>query len=485
MSTYLIRHVQKFQHSSRERTKIFLESQQVNLVELSIEQKEKLMLLEKDMMIKKKQKDQGKKLAEDTGIPLDVVTFDVVRLAMTLGLIKSKAIREGKLPDDKKPNLLEMFLGKNQNQTFSKHKFLLTDIPLNFSQANVFMLEEEKLFHLQEQNRKEFHEMEKIVNIYLEKNIQQIKTKIGFHPETCCLEDFRKEAMSFFNDTVDSLCEEDVTIYEKNLMIQDLNFLRKFIIGIVDIITLQQLLTFHVKMMKDLNISTKNIQKSFTFFEAVLILFPDFHLKIPRRQEIDGILFNLQINSFFSDVSFVPFQFATIKKKLDTLLYLIVHVKDIVQFSLLKAQNNCIGFLPPLSFFLLKRITVEKVRLWCLDPFLFHLRQKMKTFLNKNLISLFRLIHFETFQHNVFSSHIFSFFVFRRLIKNLVFINSRKFDIFLQSLIRKYAQIVPTEHDFFNAHQLFQEKEPIISTCVSRQTILSWLFDNFKQNSLL
>ena len=76
-------------------------------LELSEEQKIKLQKLEIEMSQKKAQQE---KTASSTGIPVDIVGLDVVKIGIMLGLIKNKDLFENNV---KTKSLLQILMGED------------------------------------------------------------------------------------------------------------------------------------------------------------------------------------------------------------------------------------------------------------------------------------------------------------------------------------------------------------------------------------
>ena len=133
-SKALADHINLYNHTSDLRTRQCLQRLQTNLVEFSPEQKSKLKKLEHEMSTKDRMKPYNKKTSEDTGLPENVVSMDVIKVAMFLGMIKNKN------KPKKKSTLLDLLLGKDPDKVnYTKHEVDLNLVPFGYTASSVTM----------------------------------------------------------------------------------------------------------------------------------------------------------------------------------------------------------------------------------------------------------------------------------------------------------------------------------------------------------
>ncbi len=481
-------HINLYNRASDLRTRQCLQRLRTNLVEFSPEQKTKLKKLEHEMNTKDRMKLYNKKTSEDTGLPENVVSMDVIRVAMFLGMIKNKN------KPNQKSTLLDLLLGKNSPKiTYTKHEVDLKLIPFGYAPSSVIMPQDEKLDLLKAQLESEIKYMTSRINSVLRSYIKQIQTQVAFDSTKVDPDTFLDEGITFLNEAVEVICDPDETADEKQELIKNLSFVRSFLMAVMPIPKYKTLLSNHLRMLHDLN---KPVMPTLCSWDTRLILYPGFQYKIPTVEEAQRVFFNLQLQAYLEDLQYQPFDFNLVRDKVCSEALLVCNVTDVLKFTLLKLQNNNIGYLdhksdpdgpPKWSFYLLKELQGE-VRLWACDLYLYSLTTNLRKVLNQYLADSFRIIYYHQYGHNIYMPDFVKGYcrdIYVNLLNNLLFVNGPGFDAYLKSQVQKSALIIPTEYDFFNMRTLSWNAQRFTQTLtVGPIKVLTWLFKEYDLSDL-
>lgn len=483
----LANHINLYNHASDLRTRQCLQRLHTNMVEFSPEQKTKLKKLEREMIAKDRMKPYNKKTSENTGLPENVVSMDVIKVAMFLGMIKNKN------KPNKKSTLLDLLLGKEPDKVkYEKHKVDLKLVPLGYRNASITMPQDEKLDLLKAQHESEVKYMTDRINSVLKSYVKQIQTQVAFDSAKVDPDTFLDEGIAFLNEAVEVICDPDETDEEKQELIKNLSFVRSFLAAVMPIQEYKALLNRHMRMLYDLN---KPIMPTLCSWDTRLILFPGFQYKLPTIEEAQRIFFNLQLQAYLEDLQYTAFNFNLVKDKVCSEALLVCNVTDVLKFTLLKLQNNNIGYLENKddvsssrwSFYLLKRIQGE-IRMWAFDPYLYSLTSNLRKVLNQYLADSFRIIYYHQYGHNVYIAnfvHGYCKDVYVNLLNNLLFVNGPSFDAYIKSQVHKSALIIPTEYDFFNFRTLsWNDQQYYTTPAVGPIKVLTWLFKEYNLSDL-
>lgn len=476
------RHISLYSKASDLRTRQYLQRLKTDLVEFSPEQKTKLRKLEQEMSTKAKMEPQNKKTSADTGLPENVVSMDVIKVAMFLGMIKSK----GK--SNTRTSLIDLLLGKGSDKAaYTKHQVDPNLVPFGYAAAPVTMPQDEKLELLKAQFESEAKYMSDRIKSVLSAYVAQIQTQVAFDSSKVDPDNFLEEGVSFLNESVEVICDPNEPDDEKLELIHNLSFIRSFLTAVMPIHKYKALLSNHVKMLHDLN---KPVMPAMCSWDTRLMLYPGFQYKVPTADEAQRIYFNLQLQAYLEDLEFEPFNINLVRDKVCSEALLICKVEDVIKFTLLKLQNNNVGYLDNKDeggFYLLKSIN-SKVRLWAFDPYLSTLRTNLKKVLNQYLADSFRIMYYHEYGHNMYRADFLNSQckdIYVNLLNNLLFVNDPSFDNWIRSQVQKSALIIPTEYDFFNVRTLtWNDWQALQVPPVGPIKVLTWVFREYNLSDL-
>lgn len=484
-------HFNMYKRESDMRTRSYLKSKDYLFVELSTEQKRKLEKLEVEIKAKEEAKEQGKKTAEKTGIPVNVATLDVVKIAMMLGLVKSKAVREGK-EQDTSFSLLDMFLGKTvKSPTYENRVVNFKNVPPSFYHSDLRILEGEKLELISSRVKTECEKMTEGITKIIEKYNDFLNTKLMFKPSDNTIDAFRKEGISIINDLIDGVIEDAEDDEERGDMLELIALVRNHLIGFIPISHYKKIVISHVTMMENIGMEETAIVRYMSPLDMHLIMFPKFQYLESHHSDKNKLVLDAQIRCFTKDPRITQINIDTIKNEICVPSLAFLPAQDVLQYGLIGPyNNNFIGYLdignndPNInsswSFYLLKEIKND-IRLWVVDPFLSKTIKQIRLILSDYLSTTFVTFYREVFGDNVFRMDFLSSplhrisSIFKTLLSNLVFVNSQKMDIYIRRMIQYASPIIPTELDMFNGHK-YKHYEIPHTTYLNLKTIIQSLF---------
>lgn len=424
-------HIINFKKESSDRTREFLKENLSNAVELTLTQKTKLTKLEKEIKQHAINLKRNEKEEDITGIPANIAGLDVVTFANLIGLIKPKEIRNG-LKKDESFSLVNWIAGPAT--VYRERNIDFKNIPFYFKHADYQMVEDEKIA---EENDKI---VESPVDDILDSYLKNINRFLIFKLETIDVPSFRKECILTINELVEDIIEED-DLEEVDRMLVNISIVRNHLLGCIPISNYKKLLTIHVNMMKHMGLDDNDIITYMSIIDAHLILFPKFNLLDIHEFEKNKILQSLKLRKTISP----KFNLPQLMSDICSPFIICLHAQDILNYSL---DLTTIGVYKK-SFYVLKD-NINGVRLWVIDGNL----QNTITFICKKMTSYiihtFQIFYKQMYGHDCYKYPLILRKLFLTLINNLFFINSKRLELFLKTII---AEIVPTELDMFNREQ--------------------------------
>ena len=461
-------YIQIYKVKSDSRTREYLKEHYPVLVELSGVQKEKLKKLEVELTNKDK---EGKKTAEKTGIPENIATLDVVKIAMMLGLIKSKAIRDGKEPD-KTFSILDLFKPQAAPK-YEKRSVNFKEIPFYFSHSSDMILEEEKLAIISKKVKDECEHMAKSMALVIKSYKEFLSKKMVFTIDQDNIESFKHEAISIINDLIDDIFDDGEGLDE---ILELISILRNHLLGIIPMKSYKKLVKSHIALMRKLDLDNSKILSYLSGIDALLVVYENFHLLESFQHE--KMFLYIQIRCFTKDQHIQKFSPLEIESELCIPSLVFIHAQDVIQYGLIGPyNNNSIGYLKG-NFYILKEIKND-VRLWVIDNNLTKTTDWLRKVVSGYIVSAFKTLYVGTYKDNVFRKDFLrGHKYFHMLIVNLLFLNSARLNIFLRNMLQKYSTIIPTEIDMFNSHKQTIAPE---SEHFSNIKTISLLFDNYDE----
>jgi len=435
---------------------------------LTHEQKEKLQKLEKEIQLKHeyeiKSLPRKEASSKATGIPIDIIDMDVIKIGILLGLIKKKSILEGKEANTTS-SLLDLFIGsddKTKNIDYS-------NIPPHYRNTQQKVSESEKIEYHQQFVQQQCNYFSEITMNTIKTQLNLIQKYILINLEELTISNF----VTIVTDNMDVVFEELLESGDLELWTV-LSVLRNSLLGPLNICEYKKIIVDQIVILRKHNKTHKNILNHLSLIEARLILYPS-GLNILNgplcNNDFTKLINELQFRTYTKNPKLQPFDVEDILKHCCTPSLLNLPLDIVVKISLLNPyMNNSIGYLNNLpksqgSFYVLSSINSDGSRLWVLD-------YKIKTFsmifiksVTQYLIKIFRTFYKECFDTNDYIPNFYHqtatthFDVFLNIIKNIVFVSNHSlFNEFLKDVIIQKSCIIPTEYDFFN-HLIYYDDE--------------------------
>lgn len=448
---------------------------------LTNEQKEKLQKLEEEIELKRKYeiKSLPRKEASSkaTGIPIDIIDMDVIKIGTLLGLIKKKSILEGKEPNTTN-SLLNLFIGSDSESTNIDY----SKIPPHYRNTQQKVSESEKIQYHQEFVQQQCTYFSEITMHTIKTQLALIQNHISINLEELTISNF----ITVVKDNMEVIFDELIENEDSELW-TILSILRNSLLGPLNVCEYKKIIADQIVILRKHNKSHKNILHHLSLIEARLILYPGGLniIKGPLCDSDSAKLINeLQFRTYTKNPKLEPFDIDDTLRHCCTPSLLNLPLDIVVKISLLGPyMNNSIGYLNNVlgsepgesarrvnnnneepshrgsiwSFYVLSCINSDGSRMWVLD-------YKIKTFsiifmksVTKYLIKIFRTYYkdcfgtndyIHNFHHQTMTTH---FDVFLNIIKNIVFISNQSLFVdFLKNVIIQKSCIIPTEYDFFN-----------------------------------
>jgi hypothetical protein len=459
---------------------------------LTDEQKEKIRKLDEEIKAKQEYENKNRPRKEEsskaTGIPINMVDMDVVKIGILLGLIKKPSQRDTKNTN----TLLNLILGTDTDT--DTYKIDKTQFPSHYRNAPKCVGESEKTQYIEKCVQTQSTVYSSVVNTIIKKGLAEIRKYMHINLQKWSLPDFVLVVQEMLEVILEDLLEND----DEEIW-QIFNTLRKVLLGPLNICQYKSMAVQSITRLREAKKTHSSIIQALSTVEKRLILYPSC-LSIDtnsfNEQDAEQLKTELFLRNYNADPELKPFNINTIVFQCCTPLLLFVPINIVLENSILNPyMNNAIGYLKlsdeignPWSFFVLDKIIDGKIRLWVLDTQLLYFIRNLKNKVMPYLTELFKIFYKECFHTNAF---IPKFFlnknhgeVFYTLLHSMAFLLKQDFAIFLRQFIQHRSFIIPTPYDFFN--QLTYCKSPAVNETYHEEmsTLLSDLFEGKYDSSI-
>lgn len=468
-------HVEIYKEKSDARTREYLKHNHCTLVELSELQKGRLIKLEKELATRET---EGEKVSEKTGIPKNIAVLDVVKIAMMLGLVKSKKVREGK-EQDKTFSILDLF--KIHEPKYEKRKVDFKGIPFYFNHSPKRIMEEEKLEIVSNRVKEECSRMSVTLSRIVRTYRNELNKSLFFGCDDDRVESFTRQAISILNDLVDDLVElEDTTEIEEVLIL--MAKVRSRLLGLIPLKTYMQIIKSHIVLMKKLGLNGDQVLVRLSPVEAFLVLLTSFDKRPISENVHELFMLDLQMMCFTKNQQIRPFDPSELQCELCTPSLMFVHAQDVIRYGIIGPYgNNSVGYLNN-TFYLLKQIKND-VRLWVIDDNLDKTTEWTRRVMTDYIVQMFRTVYVNIYGDNTYRDNfLYGHRYFHVAIVNLLFVNSGRLAMFMRHVMQNYSQLLPTELDMFNQQRKRKRsQEPVDLT---GERIVSLLFEQVDDTTI-
>jgi len=427
-------------------------------LKLTVEQIEKLRKLDEEMKrrIERKEKNRITHEASSlaTGIPINIVDMDVIKIGTLLGIIKKKSILEGKEPNT--GSLLNILLGSGNDFNIDR-----SNIPVGFKNAPDIYSEADKISHHQEYVQKQCEYFSNMTMQMITQEIKNISKCFAFNLETATLENFKTSCYDTVDTILDEICDDD-----DDELWNSLKITRNALLGVVNICEYKKILNHNIIRLTNAGKSYTRILKNLSVNDVRLILCRKSLTQIKgplTYEDSNRLIREIEIRSYMKPPELKVFNFNDIIKHCCIPSLMCVPLNIVIEHGLVGPyRNNSIGYLmldskSPWSFYNLKCINEDGSRLWVLDNKLWMFTENMITALTTYMIKIFRIFYYEYYGSNKFSygfwiaSLNYHYDAFINIMYNITFISNHSlFNQFLITVIKNKSCLIPTEYDFFN-----------------------------------
>jgi hypothetical protein len=434
-------------------------------LELTTEQKEKLRKLDEEMKRKKEHDEKSRTRREAsskaTGIPVNIVDMDVIKVGTLLGLIKKKSILEGK-ESDTTGSLLKMFLGGED-----EFKIDLSKIPQNFRNAPTITTEADKISYHQQYVQQQCQHISVITMSLIKQEMANINSHIFVNIESNTIDNLKTVCVETLDVLLEELCEDGE---DDDELWSTLSVVRNALLGAVDICEYKKILNEHIVMLRKAGKAHARILGHLSVNDARLSLYKGCITQTDgplTPEDSTRLSREIELRCYMKPPELKPFNFDDIVRHCCIPSLVCVPVDEVIERGLVGPyRNNSIGYLNlggethknvPWSFYNLKSINPDGARLWVLDNTLWVLTDNMIATMTAYMVKIFRTFYREYYGTNTFkngfwlASHNKHYDAFMNMMTNLSFIsNHTMFHKFLMMVLIQRSPLIPTEYDFFN-----------------------------------
>lgn len=329
------------------------------MLHLTPEQETKLKKLELEMEAKKKYEetslDRRLAISKRTGVPVNLVDTDVVKIGSLLGLIKNIANREGSTDTEPDVSLLDLLLNGFGDSATS---YDYSKIPPYYSFAPLKHSEADRLCYHQNFVKEACSEYCRFVDELLENECKLIEPYLSLSLQDKTIEQFIETVTENMDALMEMLLEEDSQECWTRLTL-----LRGALLGPLSICNYKTLVSNQVVQLLT-RYDQSVVFQTLSPTETLLTLFPGFN---PNAAfDTERVQNSLTIRAYTRNPELVCFDFASIKKECCTPSLLLVSIGYILTRGIVGPyQNNPIGFANR-RYYILKGIT-GGVRIWVHD----------------------------------------------------------------------------------------------------------------------
>lgn len=434
-------------------------------LELTVEQEEILRKLDEEMKHKKEHDEKSRTRREAsskaTGIPVDIVDMDVIKVGTLLGLIKKKSILEGKEPDTT-GSLLNMFLGVEDEFKIDHSK-----IPRNFRNAPTIATEADKISYHQQYVQQQCQLLSSITMSLIKQEMTNINKHITVNLESITIENLKTACVETLEVLLEELCEDG----DDDELWSTVSTVRNALLGVVDICEYKKILNEHIVMLRKAGKAHDRILDHLSVNDARLSLYKGCLTKTkgPLTSDDSMRLYReVEMRCYMKPPELKPFDFTDIVSHCCIPSLVCLPVDEVIEKGLVGPyRNNSIGYLTITgasspqnthwSFYNLKSINPDGARLWVLDNTLWVFTDNMISTMTAYMIKIFRTFYYEYYGTNTFktgfwmASYNKHYDAFMNMMNNLSFIsNHDMFHKFLMTVLMQRSPLIPTNYDFFN-----------------------------------
>lgn len=440
-------------------------TQQQHQFVLTADQKKRIADLEREIEAKRvydeKHRERKEKSSNRTGIPINMVDLDVIKIGTALGLIKKRTVLEGLEKEESGGNsLLDMFLGNEQAPV----TYDLSKVPDYYMTIEGSISETEKIELTKEFVKSECRKCSDTIGAMIQYEMNNITNVIAITLENRSVDAYVFACNENMELVLECLEDED----DEEIWIQ-LRTLRNALLGYVSVCEYKTKLVEQIKILIGYGKSIAAIAKHLSWTDHLLSMFPGIE-SAPDGTDADRYRLNREIEIRYrtKNPELKPFNYSDILRHCCIPSMAIVPIKHLISTGLIgpyRHNSICYLDLGDDTYYILKDVVGGGIRLWVLDSNLDMFRHRFIQSLRTYTMKLFKTIYSTVYDMKTME-YIPSFWkstttsdtdvnihsVFRNLLDSLEWLNNdSSVGLYIRELIKTRSTIIHTQLDTFNS----------------------------------
>lgn len=474
--------------------------------ELSDLQKTKIKSLEKELEHKKtheeKHRERKQATSLDTGIPYSLVDMDVVKIAIMVGMIKSKSVLEGKKKDTSM-SIIDMLFGLGGGgHLVDKEEG--NNIPIYYQPTSRLVSEQIKLDYHSKHIQAECRQFTTLCTAHLQHHLAEIRKTTVMDLETLTVPCYVDTCQTTLTTMLDFL-EDETNKKELDELVGSIGTIRNSLLGPVSIHDYIELVKAHILTFKKFKVPKKIVAKHLSWIDCMVSLYPGFHQRAPPQADIQRLCQELEFRCHQNDPMLKPFNMYHVTRECCTPAVTCVDLEHLLSKCFVGPyRHNPVVYLPlqhgkgasasTWSFYVLKELKPNGKRLWVIDHSLVKTSDEVGTLLMAYMTHMFKTLHKAAFGDNTYRPGFLQKSaigpLFKMLIKNMLIVNNKaRFREFMACLVMKTSTLIATAEDLFNSQQntvYTSDMLPSVQACTTNEhSLVKSLFDEASKYSLL
>jgi hypothetical protein len=450
---------------------------------LTDEQRERLRKLDEEMESRKKNQTKREETSKKMGIPIDVVDMDVIKIGIMLGLIKKRSAT-GTSDGSPGSPLLDLILGETPNEIDTSL------VPKYYNCSPKTVSETSKIQHQQNHVQKQTDFFSQLTTNNIKLSIEKIRKHVYFNIESWTIDNFKNGCLDVMDAIIDNIIDEDGDDEEW----ESLKVVRNCLFGFTNICEYRQLLKDQILKLSTNKQPHRKIIETLSLLDRRLSLYSNSltcSKETFKEEDASRLVLELKVRSYTKNPCLKCFNFNEFIQDCCTPALLCVPVDVVLNINLIGPyMNNSIGFLASSTnqhhtFYVLDQILSNGVRLWVMDIDLIQFCESLIKEFVMYLVKIFRTFYKACFSTNRYISGYISAEthgdVFTTILKSLQFLcEKQSFHQFIKRLVISKSCIIPTEYDYFNYIESYQQPQAVYFEKFDKllyDTITEELFD--------
>lgn len=393
------------------------------MLKLTREQQEKLSKLEEEMASKKMRDERDKErrynISQKTGIPMDLVDMDIVKIGSMLGLINLRS----KEKNDDDVNLIDLFF---DGMTDDTKVFDYSNIPSYFSFSPIRIPESDRLQYHQDEIRIICSRYYEYLNTIFTKEREIIERYMSFLIEEPNIEKFNQFIQENMNAVFEIIIDE-----ESDELWEQLHVLRNALLNVVSICEYNKILTSQITELLKFYPYDK-ICKNLSYIDSQLTISPFLR----KDKSVDRVFNSMIVRSYSKDPELKAIDMEKIIKECCTPSLLFIDLKSVLTYGIVGPyRNDPISFVHS-NYYVLKEISTSGIRIWIMDDGLRTFSERLR----------YNMLEYSKKMKDAFQQEIPD-----TLCYNISDMNDEtEFNNVLCEIIRKKSVLNPSEADVFD-----------------------------------